>query len=252
MGPLLTDAGVIRVKRYEPNRFMPSHRHGFDKVSFMLSGSVKERHGADETFAEAGWAVVKPADVLHEDEFGPRGLCTLTLLASPQSPEVTEAWNSLVSDYRWMPIDRCVGRLVRLWFDRIEGASPVIEEVVLSLAGEVDRAVELEHRAPWFRKALAELDENFREPPSLTDLAEAVAVHPVTLSKQFRSHGTSKSEYVHRLRVQHAMKDLSLDRSLTCIAEANGYSDLAHFSRSFKHWVGCTPKLYRKSFSAKG
>ena len=68
MGPLLTDAGEIKVKRYEPFRFMPNHRHEFDKVSFMLSGGVRERRGASERYAEAGWAVVKPADVLHDDE----------------------------------------------------------------------------------------------------------------------------------------------------------------------------------------
>ena len=40
MQPIVTGVGTITVKRYEPFRFMPSHRHDFSKVSFMLSGGV--------------------------------------------------------------------------------------------------------------------------------------------------------------------------------------------------------------------
>ncbi|MCH8978436.1 MAG: helix-turn-helix domain-containing protein [Armatimonadetes bacterium] len=252
MQALVTDAGEIRVKRYEPRRFMPSHRHGFSKVSFMLSGEVRERRGASERFAEAGWAVVKPADVLHEDEIGPRGLCTLTLVADPRTEEARAVWGELVSDYRWIPIDRCVGRLVRLWYDRIESAAPVIEEVVLSLVGEIERSCELEHRAAWFQRALGALSERYFDPPSLVELADTVAVHPVTLSKQFRAHGTTKNEFVHRLRIQNAMRQLALDESLAWIAAENGYADSAHFSRSFKHWAGCTPTQFRGRFVANG
>lgn len=252
MQTLVTDAGEIKVKRYEPFRFMPSHRHGFDKVSFMLSGGVRERCGSSETFAEAGWAVVKPANVIHEDEMGPQGLCTLTLVASPQSERTRDAWCDLVSDYRWIRIDMCVGRLIRLWLGRIEGTSPVIEEVVLSLASDIDKGRHLEGRAPWFRKALGVLSDSYASPPSLVGLADEVAVHPVTLSKQFRAHGTTKNEFVHRLRIQNAMRQLALDESLAWIAAENGYADSAHFSRSFKHWVGCTPTQFRGRFLANG
>lgn len=251
MEPIVTGVGTITVKRYEPFRFMPSHRHDFSKVSFMLSGGVKEHRGADETYAEAGWAVVKPAGVLHEDEVGPKGLCTLTLVADPKSEQVKLAWRGLVSEYRWIPIDRCVGRLIRLWLNRIEQAEPVIEEVVLSLASEVDRCRKISQCTPWFQKALGVLNESYATPPSLSVLADEVAVHPVTLSKQFRAHGTNKSEFVHRLRVQHAMTHLETENSLTWIAAENGYADSAHFTRSFRHWVGCTPSQFRKQFVRK-
>lgn len=252
MQPLVTDSGQIRVKRYEPFRFMPAHRHAFDKVSFMLSGGVKERHGSAETIAEAGWAVVKPADVLHEDEIGPHGLCTLTLVAEPRDEQVREVWTSLVSDYRWIPVDRCVGRLVKLWLEQIECASPVIEEVVLTLAGEVVRSRGLDLKVPWFKQALTVLGDTYASPPSLVELADTVAVHPVTLSKQFRAHGTTKNEFVHRIRIQNAMRQLSTGSTLSWIAAENGYSDSAHFSRSFKHWVGCTPSQFRRQFAAIG
>jgi AraC-like DNA-binding protein len=240
-----TDSGVVSLKCHAPGQFQPAHSHDFDKVSFMLSGSLIERHGSVERKVEAGWTVVKPAGVTHEDWIGPNGLRTLTLVASPRG-EASGAWRSLVQDYRWMPIERSVAKLLRLFADRVEYPATVIEKAVFALLASVTEA-KLSND-DWYSKAITLLGETYTEPPSLTDLARQVSVHPVTLSRAFGKRGTSKSEIVHMCRARHAMRLIPRGGPVAMLAAELGFADSAHFARSFRHCTGLSPTEFRARF----
>ncbi|MCB8932363.1 MAG: helix-turn-helix transcriptional regulator [Chthonomonadaceae bacterium] len=236
--------------RYAPMTFMARHAHAFDKVSVVLSGSVLERSVAGERVAQAGWIVVKPGGVLHEDVVGERGLCMLSLAATPQSSEASDAWASLTADYRWMPLEPCVGRLVGMIAGRIEDPAVAIEEVLFALAGNAVQR--LRHEPGWLAKARSILEERHDSPPSLVALADEVAVHPVSLSRAFQRAGTSKTEIVHRRRVERALDALREPTTLGQVAAELGYADGAHFSRSFRFWMGCSPSAFRAKFLSNG
>jgi AraC family transcriptional regulator len=89
-----------------------------------------------------------------------------------------------------------------------------------------------------------EWDSNF----SLEQLSAYVGVHPITISKHFRSiFSCTLSEYVRKIRIEKAL--LMLHRStltLTQIAFQCGFADQSHFIRIFKQLTGFLPKEYRR------
>ncbi|MBQ6383277.1 MAG: response regulator [Clostridia bacterium] len=84
---------------------------------------------------------------------------------------------------------------------------------------------------------------------SLNDVADHVYVSQWHLSKLLnRETGQSFFDLLGGMRIEQA-KLLLTDPSLRIheVSEASGYADVAHFSKSFKKIVGCTPGEYRNS-----
>ena len=99
------------------------------------------------------------------------------------------------------------------------------------------------------RAALSFMKEHCTEPHlSLGDVADHVYVRQWHLSKLLnRETGQSFFDLLGSLRIQKA-RELLADPSIRIheVAEATGFSDVGHFSRSFKRFAGCTPGEYRK------
>jgi AraC-like DNA-binding protein len=87
----------------------------------------------------------------------------------------------------------------------------------------------------------------------LTDVARACGVSPSHLSRVFhQSTGLTLSDYLARLRVDHAVELLrDPRRTVTEAAFASGFRSLSQFNRTFKRLAGCTPTGFRNS-SARG
>ncbi len=99
------------------------------------------------------------------------------------------------------------------------------------------------------RSALQYMREHCTEQHlSLSDVADHVYVSQWHLSKLLnRETGKSFFDLLGSMRIDHARKLLA-DPSVRIheVAEAAGYADVAHFSKSFKKWAGCTPGEYRR------
>lgn len=84
---------------------------------------------------------------------------------------------------------------------------------------------------------------------SLSDVADHVYVSQWHLSKLINRHaGQSFFDLLSRMRVDRAkalLENLSL--RVHEVAEQSGFSDVAHFSKSFKRLTGMTPGEYRDS-----
>ena len=98
------------------------------------------------------------------------------------------------------------------------------------------------------RAALAYMREHCTEQHlSLGDVADHVYVSQWHLSKLLnRETGQSFFDLLGSLRISRA-RELLADPSMRIheVAEATGFSDVGHFSRSFKRFAGCTPGEYR-------
>ncbi|MDG3439490.1 helix-turn-helix transcriptional regulator [Nitrospirillum amazonense] len=98
------------------------------------------------------------------------------------------------------------------------------------------------------RRAFAYVEDRGMEKISLAELAEAAGVNRFHLVKIFKKEvGMSPMRYLERLRIERAKELIrAAELPLADIAYAVGFSDQSHFTRRFRHHVGCTPAAYAR------
>ena len=167
----------------------------------------------------------------------------LTMLAAIRS-EFPEIQMSVLTAYREFDYARQVEELkdaVRQMAARLDAAAKPAEE-----SGEDETVREAGNYL--VKAALAYIREHCTEQHlSLGEVAEHVYVSQWHLSKLLnRETGQSFFDLLSGMRISRA-KELLADPAIRIheIAEKTGFSDVAHFSRSFKKTAGCTPGEYR-------
>lgn len=116
------------------------------------------------------------------------------------------------------------------------------------LAHAVRKRRRVEYRpASWLHTARELLHDRMLGPLHLREIANAVDVDPGQLSRAFRrSFGMLPGEYLRRLRLEHAAREIEqTTKPLAEIAAGSGFSDQAHLSRVFKQYKGITPSKFR-------
>lgn len=112
--------------------------------------------------------------------------------------------------------------------------------------------VSLEHVAdPRIHKAVHYLEHRIDDLPSLEDIAAYVGVGKRQLARLFRKElGTTPAAMYRMMRLQYGKWQLTNTRkSITDIALSCGFSDNAHFTRSFKDYFGMLPSTLRREQS---
>jgi DNA-binding response OmpR family regulator len=99
------------------------------------------------------------------------------------------------------------------------------------------------------RRAMAFFHAHYAEPITRDQLALHLGVSADHLTASFRQEmGVTPIVYLNRYRISRARALLETSsRSVTEIAMAVGFTDLAHFSRTFHREVGLTPNAYRRA-----
>jgi len=82
---------------------------------------------------------------------------------------------------------------------------------------------------------------------SLETLAQQIGFSPHYFARVFRqTTGESPHQYVLRHRIVHAQRLLTENKiPLAQVAFACGFVNQSHFSKTFKSYVGTTPRTYR-------
>ncbi|GIP37571.1 hypothetical protein J31TS4_08510 [Paenibacillus sp. J31TS4] len=119
-------------------------------------------------------------------------------------------------------------------------------------AMQPDQEEEVSYASPLHKKIyeiVAYLNEHYRSPVTLTELAETHFISPYYLSRTFKQvTGFSFVEYLNSVRIKEAQRLLlDTDERITAIAEEVGFESIAHFGRVFKQLLQQTPMAYRKT-----
>ena len=105
-------------------------------------------------------------------------------------------------------------------------------------------------RAPsdLFQKAILYVNNHYNEAICLKDVAEALNVSPVYMSRVFaKKTGIRFSEFINSFRLQKAIAMVT-DPSIPLgeVAFSCGFGSIRNFNRVFSKMMTCTPSEYRK------
>ena len=99
-----------------------------------------------------------------------------------------------------------------------------------------------------FSRAVEMMHARYAEPLAVKELAKIAGVSRSQFIRQFhRLFGAAPHEYLLRVRVNaaaHLLAESAL--KTTDIALQTGFYDHSHFSRTFRHFMGVSPSMYRR------
>jgi AraC family transcriptional regulator len=238
------------------SRNVPRHEHELAYVTVLFRGDYREGDRGHLEELRPFTAVYNPAGVAHSTMIGPAGAFFFTVEFRDAALEPLGM--RLPSG---TSIDTGAGELLwpglRLYsaFKRQTADPLVIEACILEMLGAVagfempDRTGKTAPR--WFRRVKERLQEGFREPLRMRDLARDAGVHPVHLARVFRQiERRTPGEYRQQLQVRAACERLrDRDWPLAAIASECGFADQSHFTRVFSKVAGTTPAKFRRAMS---
>jgi AraC-like DNA-binding protein len=182
-----------------------------------------------------------PRPLLHS-RAGHLDTVTAVPIASSQ-PAGALAINLMTAFWRHVDgSDTCLGNRASQW---------VLESLAEALVGSVGKDRERLSVATNLRAIKALIEERLAD----SDLSSSMIAAEVRLSSRhinrlFSTEGTSLGAYLlarRHSRARTMLADPRHDhRTIGDIAFASGFSDLAHFSRTFKHRFGKTPRSFRE------
>ena len=225
---------------------LPRHRHCHAWFTFLFAGSYIERLPSLDRCCSAGMVIWHPPGLVHENRFGSDGH-NLNLAFEPVwlqclPPDVTlpskaHSWESGLPYRFGLELYRSLNR-----------DAQISEELVFNLIAVCASGAYTYGESKWMPRVLDWMNEEYSCALTLTQASEHSGVHPVHVSRSFRRLlGCTFREYLTLIRLRRATDLLKRSSSdVTEIAFACGFSDHAHFARTFKRATGLTPTGYRK------
>jgi AraC family transcriptional regulator len=243
---------VLSEVRHSHGKRLPKHSHELAFFSLLLEGAYRESYGKRSVALKPFTVIYQPPGLIHEDEIAPGGMRLFCIEIKGERLDRLREYAAMPdssSDLHGGELSWLATRLYREYRDFGCRSALVIEGLSLEMLGLAARRREArEKRAPvWLARAVELLHAEFDRNLTVRQVAEEVGIHPIHLSKVFRQfHHQSIGEYLHRLRVQFACRQLALGEvELGVIASAMGFADQSHFTRVFKRIVGTTPGEFR-------
>jgi AraC family transcriptional regulator len=247
--------GGFRLKEFSqpPHRRLPWHEHRDASICFVVAGSYAERMRGQDRECAPHAMIFKPPGERHADRFGREGGTCLLIEIGPERLETLAPVSDVTARPGVARSARLAGlghRIYREFAAGDELAPLAVEALVLELLVEAARGGRSERArsAPgWLRRAHDLLHERDGRPLTLSSVAREVGVHPAHLARTIRAqYGRTIGEYVRRLRIERAARELSHGGSpIAAIGLRAGFFDQSHFSRVFRDHTGLTPAAFR-------
>ncbi len=248
---------VTRV-RFPPLLKLPLHTHERATVAVILNGSFDGLMRSASRPCPAASVLTEPQGEPHGNLFERAGADVLTIQPDPARLELLEPFAPVLGEvgYTRDLVVAALGQRVAAELRAPDDVTPLAVEglilEMLALTARLRSATEHAGVRPpprWLAEARALLHDRHGEHLLVSDVADAVGVHPVHLARAFRLHyGTPVGTYLRSLRLAWAAARLTdSDDGIAQIALQAGFFDQSHFSRAFKRQFRLTPLAYRKA-----
>lgn len=101
---------------------------------------------------------------------------------------------------------------------------------------------------PLWLSTLVEIVHHSKEPINLKSLSQQIGIHPGHLSRAIPKYfATTLGNYIRQVKIKQATHlMLSTKTPLFDISYQCGFADQSHFSRTFKRYMGTTPKDFQR------
>ena len=238
--------------RYGAVRKLPRHSHESAYVSLLMRGHYRDCLAGSMVEYVPFQAGFRPAHTEHTDEIGDGDNLFFNVEMQAaffdrllQDGAVPRVPPMLCAPRSAMFACQLYHSFLRPDFSELS-AECVAAEMVADLAGIAGVGERASPR--WLSRTIDCLHASFGTPLTLLGVAAQAEVHPVHLSRVFRSRfRITLGEYVNLLRVQSACRGLAAASDSLCDIAANcGFADQSHFSRVFKAAIGLTPSRFRQ------
>lgn len=227
------------------------HEHSDTHFVLVVAGSYRtSAEGADGMIC-SGHLLLNTPGTRHDDQFVGRGkLITLSLsdaaleqfamgqrFAHParliRGTDSTSALKIIASEAR----------------DPDEASDLEIEGAAYELLATVKvQSGPWTHKPRWLERARAQVTEGLQASISINNLARDAGVHPVHLTRSFRTFfGQTPGAMVRRVSMKKAAHLLARTRAPICeIALECGFADQPAFSKAFKRATSISPHAFRR------
>lgn len=234
------------------------HWHDYYELGVVLAGRAVHAVNGITTPIEPGHVfLLSPAD-FHGIEAGDaEPLVMVNAVLHPDLVEPTlESLGTAHAHLPWgvagLPEAEPDVRRVRVELERRQpGWEQVVQASLVSavvalarVCGSIDAGDARDQgAAAQVRRAVRHVEQHFREPLSLADVAAVAHLSPHWFSEQFRrTTGQSFQSYLKRRRLQFARALLdSTDLGVTEVAHAAGFNDPSYFGRAYRAQYGVPP-----------
>jgi AraC-like DNA-binding protein len=231
-----------------PGSWTDLHRHHCVQLVMALRQTLRFRERPRQRWTTCGAVLVKP-DAWHE--VNARGTDVLIAFVDAESELGAALVERTASDVAPMP-----PLTIAEWRSQLgEPASLTparVEPWVTQTLLRNRRPPSLDYRVKRVLRALPDrLAEE--EAVSLDAVAASVGLSPSRFLHLFTSSvGVPLRPYVLWLRLQCGARELARGTSVADAAYAAGFSDAAHFTRTFRRMIGATPRqVLRRGFAAR-
>jgi AraC-like DNA-binding protein len=230
----------------------PRHCHTTWEIVLYRAGYITCPLG-DETFiGKPGVVLATPPQTFHEERAETAFSNTfLGVSAPPDTP-----WPRYCEDDE----ESTLARLFAALHEEFHADRPLRAQLLEALLAQLDIALRrrgghaaLPEAERVVREAERLLAERFAMPLSLRQIALELHVSPSTLRAHFAAvRGCSPQQYLHRLRVNQAMRLLQApEMKLETVAARSGFHSASHLSRHIKRATGRPPGAVRSPAARK-
>jgi AraC family transcriptional regulator len=248
----LVSAGAFTVvdATYVAPRRWGVHAHDEALISFAASADYAETVDGTRFICRRGEYLIKSAGVPHSNRFDSARTRCVSIAVARSVTELSEAVQRMFASPRRLSSEAgSLQSMVLLELRRGDEFAPLaLEGIIYELLAALGRNSN-SVASDSFLRARDYIQAFVSDNPTIEEIARAAGVHPGHLNRLFRRHsGASTADYVRRVRVERAVRDLvETGLPLSEIAVKHGFYDQSHFTRSVLRYRGRSPGSYRRN-----
>jgi AraC family transcriptional regulator len=234
--PLAAGATRARLTFFPPGLRQATHRHDRTHISIIIAGAMRETSGGREQVGTVSAVILRPEEVSHQVQFGPRGALTLAVdVNDPFERTCMSGWVHA----QLTPSQRTLLQWVLAEGGTRDGdVSDCLDDLIAGIESETLRG----SPPAWLIRAH---DELVSTPAGtrIDALARAVGVHRAHFARAFQHwFNAPPSLFRRRAMLSHAIAAMASGESIASASSIAGFADQSHLNRAMRGAIGVTPR----------